>query len=142
MRRLLAVIIVATGCGRLGFDATSSSSDAGIDAADILVTTDGDIQPSMWAIASPQPGTTSSLWGVLANSPTDIWIAGIGGYIARFDGSTWSPSASGQQNNLFVFWAASPTDLWLAGAACTLLRWQGAAWAPVNVNGCTGQKAF
>lgn len=147
MRGLLFLIAVAAGCGRIGFDEATDGGGGGHSTptdADMLVTRDGVVvQPSTWMLAANPPGVTNSLWGVLAFSPTDIWVSGVNGYLSHFDGSTWSPSQSGTlQGGLFVFWAASPNDIWLVGDGCKLLRWQGASWAPMTVNGCVGQKAL
>lgn len=140
MRLLSLVIVVATGCGRLGFDeAPDTTTDA---TTEVLGTTDGMVLQSSWALAANSPSTTDGLWGIQAFSPTDIWIAGLNGYIGHYDGTAWSTSPSGRTDGLYVFWAASPNDLWLAGGGCTLLRWQGASWTPMPVQGCTGQKAF
>jgi hypothetical protein len=142
MRWLLFLIAVGAGCGRIGFEDTTSGSGSMVDA-DVLVTRDGVVvQPSTWTVATVSPATTNALWAVQASSPTDIWVGGVGGYIAHFTGTAWTSTPSGQQNNVFVFWAASPSDLWLSGAGCTLLRWQGASWTGMTVNGCTGQKSL
>lgn len=142
MRWLLVLIAVAAGCGRIGFDDMAGNGPT-VDA-DTLVTRDGVVvQPSTWEISAIPSSTTNSLWGVQAFSPTDIWVAGVSGYIGHFDGNAWSMSPSGTfQGGFFVFWAASPSDIWLVGDGCGLVRWQGTSWAPMTVSGCTGQKAL
>lgn len=136
-------MLVLVGCGRMGFSDITLDAAATTDRdAEGLTTTDGDVLPSSWQLAPVQPSTTSNLWALHAFSATDIWVAGTTGYIARWNGSSWTPSASNETLTLFILWAAAQDNLWLVGEACTLLRYQGVSWQPMLVNGCTGNKAL
>ncbi len=141
MRAVLALILVAAGCGRLGFSDATVNGDAGPSDGETLGTTDGMILPSTWQLA-PIQGPTETLWALQMISPTDIWVAGTNGYIGHFNGTSWSTAPSGVAGTLYIFWAASPTDLWLVGQMCSLVRWQGTQWQPVLAQGCTGNKAL
>jgi hypothetical protein len=71
--------------------------------------------------------TSEDLYGVLALSPTAVWIVGDGNTVLRFDGVSWTPLASDatQSTSLRGAWGASPSEVWAVGSGGTVLRCSG-----------------
>jgi hypothetical protein len=105
--------------------------------------------PPRWTlVASPRPGTQSSLADVAALSPTDAWAVGTwvedsgGPYktlIEHWDGSGWSvvpsPNPSAGVSALNTVEAVSPTDIWAAGIhdnRSLLEHWDGVSWTAIE----------
>ena len=80
-----------------------------------------------------QDGTLHDVWASAANS---VFAVGDNGTILHWDGSVWSPMASGTTNTLNSVWGTSATNVFAAGANGTILRWDGSAWSPM-VSGTT-----
>ena len=139
--RAVLLVVMAAGCGRFGFEdvASDASPTTAVEDAETLGTTDGPILPSTWQLAPVQPPTTENLWALQVSSANDMWVAGTNGYIAHWNGSTWTPSTSPETGTLYIAWAPSPTDIWISGQLCKIVRYQGASWTSV-ANPCTGNK--
>ncbi len=67
------------------------------------------------------------MWGVAEDQ---VFAAGDGGSMIRFDGSRWSAMDSGTGEALTGLWAASSEDLWAAGGA-GVRRFDGTRWTTV-----------
>lgn len=104
-------------------------------------------------VPSPDPGPSFNfLYGVAANSPTDIWAAGTyysrkGGrtLIEHWNGTGWtvvpSPNVGSDFNNLYAVTAVSANDVWAVGNEInakpqqnnTLIEhWNGRRWSVIS----------
>ena len=89
------------------------------------------------AVPSPSPGVSSSLSGVAAVAPDDVWAVGSSDaatLIEHWDGASWSVVPSPGSGSLAGVTALSATDAWAVGsnAAATLVEhWNGQAWSVV-----------
>lgn len=77
--------------------------------------------------------TTRSLRAVWGSSATDVWAAGDGGSLWHFNGTTWSPAASGTTLRLRALWGTASNDVFASGDNFTLVHFDGTAWSPVRV---------
>lgn len=59
------------------------------------------------------------IWGL---STSDIWIVGVKGYIAHYDGVSFTQTASGTNEHLYGVWSSSATDVWAVGDNGTILH--------------------
>jgi hypothetical protein len=73
-------------------------------------------------------GTTASLWG---SGVDDVWAVGGSGSIRHWDGSTWTPVASGTSSDLTGVSGHGAADVWAVGPAGTVVNWNGASWGSV-----------
>jgi hypothetical protein len=104
------------------------------------------------SVPSPNVGASSEFNGVVALAPTNVWVVGSSGDVAReptqtliehYDGSTWSvvpsPNVGPKSNRLFGITAVSSTDIWAFGSSFAadgsgqqktlLLHWDGSVWS-------------
>jgi hypothetical protein len=77
-------------------------------------------------------GGRPSLHGIWGSAPDNLWAVGNGGSIYHYDGSSWTPSDSGVQNDLHSIWGSGPEDLWIVGTR-VLLQGDGKTWRTVDV---------
>lgn len=68
-------------------------------------------------------GQLNSVW---ADSPSFIYVCGVGGLLARYNGSTWNTITSGTAANLHAIWGTpgglSASSVYAAGDGGTILR--------------------
>jgi hypothetical protein len=77
-------------------------------------------------------GTGAALNGAIWTHGSGIAMApGPAGTVLRYDGSSWSPLATGSPALLHAVWGSSPADVWAGGTGGTLLHYDGTAWTPV-----------
>jgi hypothetical protein len=137
------LLLTLAACGRIGFGLEGSSTDAaaGSSSSDAPLSGDASSDGTMaaWHLVATPPTTSADLWGVYAFSATDEWVAGTTGTIQHFTG-TWTTTASGTTNTMFMFWGSAPSNLYLVGRSCTAVLWNGSAWAPTSIPGCTGNQ--
>ncbi len=71
-----------------------------------------------------------AMYKVWGSSATDVWICGIGGAIAHFDGDGWSDVESGTDRDLFTVSGAGTDEAYAVGgiASAAITRWNGTAW--------------
>lgn len=62
-------------------------------------------------------------------SDTEAWAVGADGYIARWDGYTWTRVASPTDEDLNDVAFLAPDDGWAVGAGGLILHWDGNAWS-------------
>jgi hypothetical protein len=89
---------------------------------------DGLTDEQIWCRVTGVP-TGADLYAVWGSSGADIWAAGDGGTLLRWDGSTWSPVVSGTAADLRGVWAAPTGEAWAVGPADTVIRWTGTSWS-------------
>ena len=85
-------------------------------------------------------GFTDTLWWVWVSSPTDVFMVGENGRIARWDGSSITTMESGTTSVLYGVWGTSPTDVWAVGGdpfgmgdTDVILHYDGSTWTPATV---------
>jgi hypothetical protein len=78
-----------------------------------------------WSV-QPTPGRPSLLavWGV---GPDEVYAAGEGGRLLRYDGRQWTAIDSGTDERLTGVWAASESDLWTISPT-RVRRFDGSGW--------------
>jgi hypothetical protein len=55
-----------------------------------------------------------------------VWVAGSGGFMAHYDGATWTRSNTGVENNLYhLAYAPSNGSVWAVGNRGMALRFTG-----------------
>ncbi len=62
-----------------------------------------------------QPEGGDDLPGVSALDESHVWAVGHGGTILFYDGSSWSPQASGTTDNLWGVSAVDESHVWAVG---------------------------
>lgn len=65
-------------------------------------------------------------------SDTEAWAVGAGGYIARWDGHTWTRVESPTDKDLNDVVFLAPDDGWAVGEGRIILHWDGRAWSVVR----------
>jgi hypothetical protein len=78
-------------------------------------------------------GCVSGLEAVWTDSPNNAVAVGAGGFIAQYNGSSWTPAASGTTASLRAVWgvaSASPSRMFAVGDAGTILTYDGTSWQP------------
>jgi hypothetical protein len=74
-------------------------------------------------------GTTKflkSVWGAPSNGGTaskDVWAVGEVGTILHWDGTSWSESPSGTNEDLADVWGSGAHDVWAVGYSGNILHW-------------------
>ena len=75
---------------------------------------------------------------------SDIWavggsaaVNGAGGIILHYNGTAWSPAASGTTRDLYGVWGASASDVWAVGSFGTILHFDGTSWTAGTSSGIT-----
>jgi hypothetical protein len=86
-------------------------------------------------VKSVPTNAVHALWGA---SPTDVWAAGDGSTMLRWDGTSWvSGPFPGNSVTVNGIWGSSATDIWFVGgdyaAHAYMLHWDGTAMASVNL---------
>jgi hypothetical protein len=86
-------------------------------------------------MASGLPSTEPNFYlqGVWGTSSTNVYVAGKGGYIGHFDGSSWQSVPSPTTANLASIWGSGPDDIYIAGMNGALVHYDGTAWAVITV---------
>jgi hypothetical protein len=83
-------------------------------------------------LASPTGAKMRAVWV----NPTEVWMGGEGGYLYRFDGSTWYPFPAPAGTTVVDLWGVGPTAVWAAavrsggsGPESFILFWNGSSWS-------------
>jgi hypothetical protein len=78
--------------------------------------------------------TTSNLHAIWGSAAHDVWAVGDDGTIMHFDGTAWSPVASGTTSYLEGVWGSAANDVWAVGGGA-VLHFDGATWSIVHHEG-------
>lgn len=80
-------------------------------------------------IVTNNPASGYTLYGVsgLPSPSQSVWVVGSGGYVGRYDGTTWRQVTSPSMADLSGVAAFGENDVWFAGTGGTLLHWNGTA---------------
>ena len=126
--------------------AVGSADSGNSDQTTLILHWDG----TSWSvISSPSPGTAglNVLYGVTANSASDIWAAGSlqsngspeQTLIEHYNGSTWSvvssPNVSGTNSGLFSVTGLGQNNVWAVGYSgsgwwtALVEHWNGSSWS-------------
>ncbi len=105
-----------------GFD-VAEPVDGGCDAGDPscvtkVVTCDEVDWCSVKVSVSPYHMLTA-IWGSSAN---DVWAAGSGGTMLHYDGTTWTPTATGVKNTFNAVWGSGPNDIYAVSSTDVILH--------------------
>jgi hypothetical protein len=76
------------------------------------------------AATLPNDRAFNAIWG----SGSDVWLAGQGGLLARYDGSAWKLYPGLTQQSLRAIHGTSKDDVWVVGEN-TVLHWNGTEWS-------------
>jgi len=106
-----------------GGTAPDSGVDSGADSAPDYSSCSKD--GWCWALPEPQGNDLLAAW---ANSPTDVWVAGVHGTVLHHDGQRWSNALVPTTVTLRGVWASAPNDIWLVGDDGVVLRFDGQTW--------------
>jgi Big-like domain-containing protein len=74
----------------------------------------------------------TSLQGVWGVSDDDIYAVGLAGLVMHFDGTSWTPIATGNDLNMESVWASSATDVFAVGASGRIIHFDGNGWTIQN----------
>lgn len=86
---------------------------------------------SGWALVST--GTTGPLNSVWGSAPNDVWVGGTGGFVARWNGASFSPVATGTTADVTHISGRAADDVYFGFGNGTLKHWDGAALRPVEL---------
>ena len=75
---------------------------------------------------------TNHLYAVWGTSTSNVFAAGRGGVVLRYDGKQWRGLVSGATPDLADVWGSSVTDVLAVGSGGHVLRFDGKQWADSN----------
>ncbi|MFT3696249.1 MAG: hypothetical protein QM831_24125 [Kofleriaceae bacterium] len=81
-----------------------------------------------WTQMPPLSNLYKSMW---AADDGQVFLVGLGGASARFDGTSWSEPMITGSPSLAAVWGRSSSDVYAVGAASAIQHWDGSAWSPV-----------
>lgn len=100
-----------------------AAQDAGCDAADPSCTTHvASCADVAFCAVTTNVSPFFVLKAVWGSGPNDVWIAGSGGTIAHFDGSTWVPTPSTLRNTFNAIWGSGPNDVWVVSGNTAIVH--------------------
>lgn len=110
----------AAGSPDGGGDAASAPGDAGSTDDDATAGIPA-CNESFCRVSLPEASgvAVNASWAI---SPSDVWVGGSGGYVAHFDGASWSRVASGTSASIFGMTMASDGTVWGASGGQALLK--------------------
>lgn len=117
--------------GAFAASGVSGESLGGTSGGDLwLLAGEGEVwhrDATAWTLAYTAPELLRSVFAVAAD---DVWVVGLNGFTAHYDGSQWLAVAGPALPDLEAVWASGPDDVWATGRAATW-RWDGAQWSEV-----------
>jgi Tol biopolymer transport system component len=96
-------------------------------AAGSVLTFDG----TTWTQPAGASGTIESVWG---SSRSNVYAAGWGSSVLRFDGSSWATVPTGASQTVSSVWGTSASDVYAVGGGGTALRFNGSNWSALTTN--------
>jgi len=85
-----------------------------------------------WTTDNSVQAGRQSLQAVWASSASDVWIGGSNGFVARFNGASWSAIASGVSETISGISGTGPSDVWAVTLSGTVLHYDGQAFSVVS----------
>ncbi len=77
-------------------------------------------------------GTDSDLNGSFIVDANDKWVVGDGGFVAHFDGTSWTTVDAGTSDNLNAVWFVSADNGWIVGKNGTIIHYDGTTFTTVD----------
>ncbi|MBL8911939.1 MAG: hypothetical protein JNM17_14695, partial [Archangium sp.] len=75
-----------------------------------------------WAtVTTGAPGTLHAVW---ASGTNDVWVGGAGGFVARWNGTSFAPLATGTTATVLDIHGRGPNDVFIVGAGF-VKHWDG-----------------
>lgn len=78
-----------------------------------------------WEHPLPQGNLLNDTWAAATN---DVWAVGNAGTILHFDGTRWTPVASGTTANLTAIHGLGASDAWAVADSGAIAHYDGTAW--------------
>jgi hypothetical protein len=103
-------------------EAAPLEAEAGSDAAP---TPDAACDGASWCTVETNVSPFYVLKAVWGTAKNDVWAAGSGGAVAHYDGTTWTPIASGVKNTFNAVWGSGPDDVYLVGGVDAIFHTTG-----------------
>jgi hypothetical protein len=85
-----------------------------------------------WTEVHRRAAGNFELWGIWANSASDVWAVGRNGLVMRFDGAAWRSIPSGTTTYLRTVWGTGPSNMFVGGDNGVILRWNGTSFQGMN----------
>lgn len=82
-------------------------------------------------------GLNSPLNAAWGTSDTDFWVAGNGGVVLYYNGSSYTSEAPGTGEDLVAMDGTSNSDVWVAGTNGYVAHWDGASWTSCSMGSAT-----
>jgi hypothetical protein len=87
-----------------------------------------------WMNPAAQGNALRAIWG---ESADNLFVAGTGGTVMRYDGSSWKRTQTPASDVLNGIWGSSANDVVAVGFDGTIVRWNGSSWSK-EASGATG----
>ncbi|HWP38354.1 MAG TPA: hypothetical protein VNL18_12455, partial [Gemmatimonadales bacterium] len=88
---------------------------------------------TLWdSVASPASAWLWTIWGTRSNN---VWAAGSGGTIYRYNGTSWSLETTVATSQIRAIWGASESDVWAVGGSGGIFHYNGSTWAADPASG-------
>ncbi len=72
------------------------------------------------------------VWGSAAD---DVWVTSVGGTVAHWDGSKWSPPRTTDTTQILQsVWGSGREDVWAVGEGGAIVHWDGSRWLASTSN--------
>lgn len=101
--------------------------DGGCDASEPdCVTVPITCEEAAWCPVPTQVSPFFALTAVWGSGPNDVWAAGSGGTVIRWNGAAWTPVPGVDVKNTFhTIWGSGPSDVWIASATDVIYHFDG-----------------
>lgn len=76
-------------------------------------------------VAGEEDRLAHDLYAVWGSGAADVWAAGSGGHLLRYDGVRWAPVPTDTRANLWALWGSGAGDFWVVGDQGMMLHRQG-----------------
>jgi hypothetical protein len=133
-------------CAHFGFEQVASSGTNNVEALYMAsesrayaLDTDGKLltwNAGTWSGPQALPGDTL-YYGIGGSSPSNVFAVGLGGTIARFDGTSWTAMSNVDDRDLHAVTVTSATHAWAVGEEGAVLHWNGSDWTVVTIPAVT-----
>lgn len=94
-------------------------------AGDSPTTPEDGARSPAWTIEL-MSGGSAAVWG---SSPDNLFVGSALGYVLRWNGENWEPTATGSGAGVRALWGASPTDVFGVDTDGTIHRFDGRRWS-------------
>ena len=97
-----------------------------------------------WNSEVPLGSASTAFYGSWGLRTDELYMAGTQGRIVRFNGTTYTPMATGLAStiNLYDIWGTSAANIYAVGLNGTVVRFDGTSWGPVAGVPSTARNLF